>query len=238
MGHAVQETMIVRQPDDSGFLSDGAASITSPISSAWPTSQSSPQSDRKHSGPVWGPQRVLNIEGEGLAGLSALFILKELIEVVSGFERRSGSSSSAASPLYRTVSPVRRGSGSSSSSAGVSLPFVPCHYFDFICGSSFGGLSAVMLGVMRFTIEETIYRYDGILRGMNPSISKASMIFVSWDRKARNSSSLEQSLRAALEESVKTTVFTDNSLDQAHTSLTHTVRDLAIMEANKHWCKT
>lgn len=225
MGHAV-DTVVVRPPHDSGT---GFYCATSPVPQAWPRS----------TGPVWGPQRVLNIEGEGLAGLSALFILKALMAIVSHLESRSGASSSAASPLYRTVSPERRDSGSRTSApASSSLHYVPCHYFDSICGSSFGGLSAVMLGVMRFETEEAIDRYERILLGINPGISRSPAAFASWDRKARNSSSLQQNLRAALEEPENTTALRDGSAGHRAKHGDQSKRNFATLEADEHWCKT
>lgn len=32
----------------------------------------------------------------------------------------------------------------------------PCDYFDFICGTSTGGLIAILLGRLRFTVQEAI----------------------------------------------------------------------------------
>jgi hypothetical protein len=208
MKHAVIATLEPR-PHDSGTESYCA---TSQVTQARPTSQDPPLPSCRSAGPIWGPQRVLNIEGEGLAGLSALFILKELMAIVSQLESCSGASSSAASPLYCTGSLKRRGSGSCRSpSTSLFLRNVPCHYFDFICGSSFEGLSAVMLGVMRLTVERAIDRYERILLGINPGISRGPAAFVFLHRKVRNSSSLQQNLREALEESENTTALRGRS---------------------------
>ncbi|KAI1407273.1 FabD/lysophospholipase-like protein [Hypoxylon sp. FL1857] len=38
-------------------------------------------------------------------------------------------------------------------------PFLPCHYFDYIAGTSTGGLIAIMLGRFRMTVDDCIHEY-------------------------------------------------------------------------------
>ncbi|KAI1458357.1 FabD/lysophospholipase-like protein, partial [Annulohypoxylon moriforme] len=41
-------------------------------------------------------------------------------------------------------------------------PFLPCHYFDYIGGTSTGGLIAIMLGRFRMTVEDCIDEYTNL----------------------------------------------------------------------------
>ncbi|KAJ7440029.1 FabD/lysophospholipase-like protein [Mycena latifolia] len=40
------------------------------------------------------------------------------------------------------------------------VPPLPCEYFDLICGTSTGGLMALMLGRLRMSVEDAIQAYD------------------------------------------------------------------------------
>lgn len=199
----------------------------------------SPPYEREHYGSIWQSQRILNIEGEGLAGLSALYILRELIVVVSELERRQGNPSSAASPLFR---PVPKKSVAVTEvfepSQSSILPYRPCHYFDFICGTSTGGLAAIMLGNMRFTIDETIDRCERIIRDITPSVPKASIPFGSWDRKSRNSGSLKHNLRLALEENDEMSDHYSSDGEAAKSPVPALSSSLATMKADEYMCKT
>lgn len=37
--------------------------------------------------------------------------------------------------------------------------FLPCHYFDYVAGTSTGGLTSLMLGRLRMTVDEAIDQY-------------------------------------------------------------------------------
>lgn len=74
------------------------------------------------------PIKILSLDGGGVRGLSSLYILKELM-----------------SQIVRE----QRAENSPPSSPGVALP---CDYFDLICGTSTGGLIALMLGRLRMVI--------------------------------------------------------------------------------------
>ena len=73
------------------------------------------------------PVRILSLDGGGVRGLSTLLILKELMAQLS------------------------REMESPEDDSQFSLP-LPCDYFDLICGTSTGGLIALMLGRLRMVI--------------------------------------------------------------------------------------
>ena len=41
-------------------------------------------------------------------------------------------------------------------------PWLPCHYFDYIAGTSTGGLIAIMLGRLRMNIDDCIVEYENL----------------------------------------------------------------------------
>ncbi|CAE6451843.1 unnamed protein product [Rhizoctonia solani] len=83
-----------------------------------------------------GRLRLLCFDGGGVRGLSSLFILKEFLRRVQN------------DPGFVGPANVEK--------AGEILP---CEYFDMICGTSTGGLIALMLGKLRMSVDETIEAY-------------------------------------------------------------------------------
>jgi patatin-like phospholipase/acyl hydrolase len=73
------------------------------------------------------PLRILSLDGGGVRGISTLYILKELM-------RQIARDHDVENPQSPTVSPL------------------PCDYFDLICGTSTGGLIALMLGRLRMVV--------------------------------------------------------------------------------------
>jgi len=71
------------------------------------------------------PVRILAIDGGGVRGVSALYVLRELMAQV----RRQRRYTQSDIPVLDDTEPVK-----------------PCQVFDLICGNSTGGLIALMLG--------------------------------------------------------------------------------------------
>ena len=70
------------------------------------------------------PLRILSLDGGGIRGISSLYILKEVMrQIARDYE--------AEHPAAPELSPR------------------PFEYFDLICGTSTGGLIALMLGRLR-----------------------------------------------------------------------------------------
>ena len=108
----------------------------------------------------WAKKTILCLDGGGVRGYSSLLILRELMKSIAELERSENpdATSSAYSPL------VDFSSGQSLNSIPkdnkTSHQFLPCHYFDYIAGTSTGGLVAIMLGRFRMTVDDVIKEYE------------------------------------------------------------------------------
>ncbi|MCJ1394988.1 hypothetical protein MMC18_007869 [Xylographa bjoerkii] len=102
----------------------------------------------------WERLNLLSIDGGGIRGLSSLLILSELMKKIEGLEHSAEPRATAStdSPL---IEPGRTKAGMTRSNSD----FLPCHYFDYIAGTSTGGLIAIMLGRLRMSVDEAITLY-------------------------------------------------------------------------------
>jgi patatin-like phospholipase/acyl hydrolase len=73
------------------------------------------------------PLRILSFDGGGIRGISSLYILKDLLEQIE--RDRKASAGNTELQAQAPITPLR-----------------PCEIFDLICGTSTGGLIALMLG--------------------------------------------------------------------------------------------
>jgi patatin-like phospholipase/acyl hydrolase len=73
------------------------------------------------------PLRILSLDGGGIRGISSLYILKDLLEQIERDRKAE-----ARHTELRSQAPLS--------------PLRPCDIFDLICGTSTGGLIALMLG--------------------------------------------------------------------------------------------
>jgi Patatin-like phospholipase len=74
--------------------------------------------------------RILALDGGGVRGLSSLLIVGQLMREVQRIIANSGQATARDKPP------------------------LPCEYFDLICGTSTGGLIALMLGRLRMVCKE------------------------------------------------------------------------------------
>lgn len=109
---------------------------------------------------AWRGELVLSLDGGGVRGFATLIILEGLRDAIAEEESRDPHVlDSYSSPLFQTSKWTTRHEDRKQHDS--SVPTNPdayrlCHYFDYICGSSFGGMAAVMLGAMRCTVGETL----------------------------------------------------------------------------------
>ncbi|KAF2272115.1 FabD/lysophospholipase-like protein [Westerdykella ornata] len=92
---------------------------------------------------------ILTLDGGGIRGYASLLILKRLVHEIVKCERR----------LQETEGPIKDSPRQSFNEDELLL----CHYFDYMYGTSTGGLISVMLGRLRMTVPQCleIYRQVG-----------------------------------------------------------------------------
>ena len=114
----------------------------------------------------WDRKAILSLDGGGIRGYSALLILQELMSVIKKLERNHPEGPAESSyhplswnPLYATDSRTD-GQADPESRHAESARWLPCHYFDYIAGTSTGGLIGIMLGRLRMNIDDCVSDYE------------------------------------------------------------------------------
>ncbi|EMC95615.1 hypothetical protein BAUCODRAFT_109052 [Baudoinia panamericana UAMH 10762] len=92
----------------------------------------------------WWPC-ILTLDGGGIRGYSSLLILKALMHEVWLWEQRLDREDAEQVNHETTPSSEEE--------------LLPCHYFDFVYGTSTGGLIATILGRLRMTVSEGLELY-------------------------------------------------------------------------------
>lgn len=166
---------------------------------------------RNHSeltGP-WRSQRILTLDGNGTEGLFSLYVLEALMNEIGMIEETSSPPAllSTSSPLFR---PVRNGANASGSGqteaqhAQYSRRYRPCHYFDCISGTNTGGLIAILLGVLRFTVNEAI------------EVGEKTFLGLQRRKRKKNSKLLQTRLTQYLERTERLDRISDDETESTH----------------------
>ena len=100
---------------------------------------------------TWDGKLVLSLDGGGIRGYASLLILQQLMSEVVKKETECDAKTTSSSD-----SPYVEADDSSRSS------YLPCHYFDYIGGTSTGGIIAILLGRLRASVQTTMEIYERV----------------------------------------------------------------------------
>jgi hypothetical protein len=128
---------------------------------------------------------ILTLDGGGIRGYSSLIILKALMHGIwlweeklekedleqslrrssrkdSGTNTREGRTRSGGADTPTTLGDEPMAFSATSRKVFEENELLPCHYFDFMYGTSTGGLIATMLGRLRMTTDECLAVYRSV----------------------------------------------------------------------------
>ena len=172
-----QVTTNVRQARDDLLSTPVAEQDSRATSRAMSTRRRAETEDSEKAGRVWARgvddpwwPCILSLDGGGIRGYSSMLILKALMHEVWLCERRLEAEEELPAVTRQGNPVVAESSGSnrdenSGEAAKLTSKFtseddlLPCHYFDFMYGTSTGGLIATILGRLRMTVPEGLELY-------------------------------------------------------------------------------
>ncbi|KAH6633378.1 acyl transferase/acyl hydrolase/lysophospholipase [Boeremia exigua] len=145
--------------------------------------------------PSWNERNLLSLDGGGVRGYWSLLVLEKLMEAIGEEEHRQALEadedvhnlhSFLPSELPPNVTQCPRPPRDQQpSKAFYAQRFLPCHYFDLLCGSSTGSLIAIMLCRFRMTVQDCLQEYEKMSHSIfgNPRwISQRNVFIVPWPK--------------------------------------------------------
>ncbi|KAI9666599.1 MAG: hypothetical protein M1821_004535 [Bathelium mastoideum] len=128
------------------------------------------------------PARILCLDGGGVKGVATLQILEEIMTAVN--QQRTNNQDT-----IKSQDEIK-----------------PCDYFDMICWTSTGGLIALMLGRLEFTVDDAIQKYKQLAN----DIFEKKKTF-SWNAKYDHKP-LERKLKEVISDSASPLKLNENAL--------------------------
>lgn len=139
----------------------------------------------------WKERNLLSLDGGGIRGYWTLLVLGRLMEAIGREERNQSPGQVRYDSFHPEPFPEhvthceRRREDEESSPRLDAQRFLPCHYFDLICGSSTGSLIAIMLCRFRMTVKDCLLEYKSMAQkifGKPRFISQLNIGIVRWPK--------------------------------------------------------
>ncbi|KAK3369947.1 acyl transferase/acyl hydrolase/lysophospholipase [Podospora didyma] len=115
-----------------------------------------------HPDSAWAEQNVLTFDGGGVRGYYSLLQLQKLMEYIRVVEEEENSKSDKPMRAEDLSSFAPCGQPRHMSHCPRFTPYLPCHYFDYICGTSTGALITIMLSRLRMPVEDCLVEYENL----------------------------------------------------------------------------
>ncbi|KAI1270847.1 acyl transferase/acyl hydrolase/lysophospholipase [Xylaria sp. FL0933] len=148
----------------------------------------------------WLTKVALSFDGGGVRGYWSLLVLQHLMQSIQGFEREHDASTmSSFHPCEKPDNVTQLLDSNNLQNRAAYTPFLPCHYFDYICGTSTGALIAILLSRFRMTVEDCLKEYEtmaGAIFGKPRRFHKMNVL-VGWNKYSR------KTLKKACEEVIE-----------------------------------
>lgn len=123
---------------------------------------------------AWDKYNLLSLDGGGIRGYWSLLVLEKLFECIASEEQKldgvhmehhSFAPAHWPEDVSHLITPEQRRSFTNAVgnqkflAIDSAFRYLPCHYFDLMCGSSTGALIAIMLGRFRMPVRDCLHEY-------------------------------------------------------------------------------
>ncbi|GAW17106.1 hypothetical protein ANO14919_065560 [Xylariales sp. No.14919] len=150
---------------------------------------------RDEHGP-WFQKIALSFDGGGVRGYWSLLVLQHLMRAIREIEtNQDGATRSSFHPCKK---PDNVSHLSNLLNQTEYTPFLPCHYFDYIGGTSTGALIAILLSKFRMTVEDCLGEYKdmaGVIFGHSRPFHQMNTL-MSWNKYSKKS--LEKAIKEVI----------------------------------------
>ncbi|KAI0406026.1 acyl transferase/acyl hydrolase/lysophospholipase [Xylaria palmicola] len=114
-----------------------------------------------HAPGPWFQKIVLSFDGGGVRGYWSLLVLQHLMREIRRFEiAEDPRTQSSFHPCQRPDFVSHLVGANNVDNPTEYTPYLPCHYFDYIGGTSTGALIAILLSRFRMTVEDCLREYE------------------------------------------------------------------------------